>query len=156
MAVFSVWVLTSINSITVPHLLPPLLNPHCATQNESDPSTKRRVEQEVYSLTEEISANLAYYCRINMTIGGEELTSHNCRIVFSPELLLRATPLDKMKGSLSLGLAVTHLRECVDNYPILSEELQKLERKLESEAELEDSEVCCVGVSLCVSLPVCI
>ena len=99
----------------------------------------------MYTLVEEISANLAFYCRANMTIGGEELTSHSCRIIFSPELLLRATPRDKMRGSLSLGLAVTHLSECVDNYPFLSEELQKLERKLESEAELEDSEVCVCG-----------
>ena len=97
-----------------------------------------------------------------MTIDGEELTSHSCRIIFSPDLLLRATPLDKIRGPLSLGLAISHLNECVDNYPILSEELQKLERKLESEAELEDSEVCvcgcgcgCVGVGGCECGRVC-
>ena len=136
--------------LSLPHL-PPLLNLHCSTQTEGDPSTKRRMEQEVYTLVEEISANLAFYCRANMTIGGEELTSHSCRIIFSPELLLRATPRGKMRGSLSLGLAVAHLSECVDNYPFLSEELQKLERKLESEAELEDSEVCVWGGHACVA-----
>ena len=106
----------------------------------------------MYTLVEEISANLAVYCRANMTIDGEELTSHSCRIIFSPDLLLRATPLDKIRGPLSLGLAISHLNECVDNYPILSEELQKLERKLESEAELEDSEV---YVCVCVSFETC-
>ena len=110
-------------------------------QNETSPAAKTLLEKEALLLLEEASGHLAYYCRVDMTMGGEELTSQSGRIIFSPEVLVQVTPLNKMKGSLSLTLVVNHLKECTENFPSLSEELQKLERKLESETGLEDSEV---------------
>lgn len=107
---------------------------------EDDPPSSAVLAKEALLLLEEISGNLAYYCRVDMTMGGEELTSQSGRIIFSPEVVQPVTHLGKMKGSLSLSLVLNHLKECTENFPTLSEELQKLERKLESETGLEDNE----------------